>query len=63
MDIRGHFHRKKIADGVSVGEESRVSRADYDENDTRYGKLLQCIADFRRNVTYFAGNLSKAIGN
>jgi hypothetical protein len=37
-----------------------ASRASYDEKDTRFGKLLQRTARFCRNVTVFAGRLSKA---
>jgi hypothetical protein len=37
-----------------------AGRASYDEKDTRFGKLLQCTARFCRNVTVFAGRLSKA---
>jgi hypothetical protein len=33
------------------------------EKDTSRNKLLQCDDGFRRNVTYFAGSLSKAMGN
>jgi hypothetical protein len=38
-----------------------ASRASYDEKDTRFGKPLQCTGRFCRNVTVFAGRLSKAL--
>jgi hypothetical protein len=45
-----------------MGSAARVTavRASYDEKDTRFGKLLQRTARFCRNVTVFAGRLSKA---
>jgi hypothetical protein len=45
---------------LSTAREVISVRAMYDEKDTRRRKLLRCTERFCRNVTIFAGRLSKA---
>jgi hypothetical protein len=66
MDNSCSFHSKKITDPgrmFSAGGFNRANRCKCSAKDTSRNKLLQCIAHFRRNVTFFAGALSKVMSN
>jgi hypothetical protein len=60
MDIRLHSRSKKIVDVVMRAAAASCHCVRYDEKDTGFGKRLQRTARFCRNVTVFAGHLSKA---
>jgi hypothetical protein len=61
MDSHSHFHRKKVGQNLLVAYSATKQIAfwcdEYGEKATPRGKLLKRIVEFRRNVTYFAGNL------
>jgi len=60
MENRSGFHSKKIGERIFALVQRRSGRQIYDGKDTGFGKVLQHIAVFRRNVTSFAGHLSKS---
>jgi hypothetical protein len=51
------------ADCFPMLQNSSQSMNEYDEKDTASEKILRCVADFSRNVTYFAATLSNPLGN
>jgi hypothetical protein len=59
MDNRDGFHSKKIYEARLSAERLLRQSYFYDEKDTPLGKRLQRIVVFRRNVTFFARDLSK----
>jgi hypothetical protein len=59
MDIHLPPRSKKIIDAAMCGAAASCHCVRYDEKDTGFGKRLQRTARFCRNVTCFAGRLSK----
>jgi hypothetical protein len=57
-----YIAKKYLSGALALSKRARAisARAMYDEKDTRRRKLLRCTGRFCRNVTIFAGRLSKA---
>jgi hypothetical protein len=62
MGILVRSRSKKIIDAAIRAAPLSWACASYDGKDTRFGKSLQRTVRFDRNVTVFAGRLSKARG-
>jgi hypothetical protein len=64
MASHSHFHRKKIDRNLLIDYTATKQIAfgcdEYGEKATLREKLFKWTAGFRRNVTYFAGNLCSA---
>jgi hypothetical protein len=56
-----YIAKKYLSGTLALSKRARAisARAMYDEKDTRRRKLLRCTERFCRNVTIFAGRLSK----